>query len=164
MTRVVLAEDAALLREGLVGLLTRLGFEVVAAVGDADALLGARRASTDPDLVVTDIRMPPGPRDEGLRAAVALRAERPGLAGRGAQPVRRRRATRAELLDSGGGRAGRLPAQGPGRRRPRVRRRAATGSPAASTVVDPEVVRQLLHGAARPAATASPTASARCWR
>ncbi|MCZ9344134.1 response regulator transcription factor, partial [Streptomyces sp. TRM76130] len=86
---------------GLTGLLTRFGHEVVAAVGDADALVTAVGEQT-PDVVVTDVRMPPGLRDEGLRAAVALRAERPGL------PVLVlsqyvQRAYAAELLDSGDG-------------------------------------------------------------
>jgi DNA-binding NarL/FixJ family response regulator len=71
--RVVLAEDAVLMREGLVGLLERFGHTVVAAVGDADALVAAAHEHR-PDLVVTDVRMPPGHSDEGLRAAVALRA------------------------------------------------------------------------------------------
>lgn len=79
MTRVVLAEDEVLLREGLVGLLTRFDFEVVAAVESAPALLDAVRAH-EPDLVVTDIRMPPNHRDDGLHAALAARAERPHLA------------------------------------------------------------------------------------
>ncbi|MEU6156440.1 response regulator transcription factor [Actinosynnema sp. NPDC047251] len=77
--RVVLAEDAVLMREGLVGLLERFGHTVVAAVGDADALLAAAREHR-PDLVVTDVRMPPGHADDGLRAAVALRAGDPGAA------------------------------------------------------------------------------------
>ncbi|SIO86384.1 response regulator transcription factor [Nocardiopsis sp. JB363] len=76
--RVVLAEDGALLREGLSGLLHRFGFEVVAAVGDAESLK-AMVAEHTPDLVVTDIRMPPGFTDEGLRAAVELRREHPAL-------------------------------------------------------------------------------------
>ena len=76
--RVVIAEDSVLLREGLAGLLARFGFEVAAAVGDAPALLAAVEETT-PDLVVTDVRMPPGFTDEGLRAAVALRAAHPGL-------------------------------------------------------------------------------------
>ncbi|WP_017586003.1 response regulator [Nocardiopsis ganjiahuensis] len=76
--RVVLAEDGALLREGLAGLLQRFGFEVAAAVGDAEALVGAVDEH-EPDLVVTDIRMPPGFSDEGLRAAVRMRLRRPSL-------------------------------------------------------------------------------------
>ena len=76
--RIVLAEDGVLLREGLTGLLTRFGHEIVAAVGDAEELTGAV-ARHRPDLVVTDVRMPPGFSDEGIRAAIALRAADPGL-------------------------------------------------------------------------------------
>jgi DNA-binding NarL/FixJ family response regulator len=75
----VLAEDAVLMREGLVGLLERFGHIVVAAVGDAAALVAAVREHR-PDLVVTDVRMPPTHTDEGLRAAVALREGDPSVA------------------------------------------------------------------------------------
>lgn len=75
---VVLAEDSPLMRDGLVGVLTRFGHRVLAAVGDADALIGAVREH-DPDIVVTDVRMPPDNTDDGLRAAIALRDERPTL-------------------------------------------------------------------------------------
>jgi DNA-binding NarL/FixJ family response regulator len=68
-----------LLREGLAGLLHRFGFSVVAMAGDASELRAAV-AGFDPDLVITDIRMPPSFTDEGLRAAVELRRTRPGLA------------------------------------------------------------------------------------
>lgn len=81
MTRtldVVVADDSVLLREGVAGVLGRFGHRVVAAVGDADALEDAVRAH-DPDLVVTDVRMPPEYADEGLLAAVRIRRERPGL-------------------------------------------------------------------------------------
>lgn len=78
--RVVLAEDSVLLREGLVQLLRAEGFEVVAAVGDADALLRAVAADPPPDLVITDVRMPPTFTDEGLRAAIVVRARHPGTA------------------------------------------------------------------------------------
>jgi DNA-binding NarL/FixJ family response regulator len=71
--RIVLAEDAALMRAGLVSLLEGLGHTVVATVGDGDALVQAAREHR-PDLVITDVRMPPSFTDEGLRAAVALRA------------------------------------------------------------------------------------------
>jgi DNA-binding NarL/FixJ family response regulator len=74
--RVVIAEDAALFREGLARLITDRGHEVVAAVGDADALLEAV-AAHDPDVAVADIRMPPTHTDEGLRAAIELRREHP---------------------------------------------------------------------------------------
>ena len=77
--RIVLAEDAALLREGLVGILERAGHDVVAAVGDADALL-AYVDRDQPDVVITDIRMPPGHSDEGLRAAASIRERHPGIA------------------------------------------------------------------------------------
>ena len=75
--RVVIAEDAALFREGLARLLVDRGHEVVAAVGDADALLAAV-AEHRPDVAVADIRMPPTHTDEGLRAAIELRARYPG--------------------------------------------------------------------------------------
>lgn len=71
--RIVLAEDATLLREGLVGILTSVGHEV-RAVDDADALVETVRADP-PDIVVTDVRMPPTFSDEGLRAAAEIRAE-----------------------------------------------------------------------------------------
>jgi DNA-binding NarL/FixJ family response regulator len=74
--RVVIAEDAALMREGLVGLLVDRGHEVCAAVADADALLAAV-AEHRPDVAVVDIRMPPTHTDEGLRAALELRRDFP---------------------------------------------------------------------------------------
>src|ERR1700740_1932463 len=70
--RVVIAEDLALLRDGLERLLRDNGFEVVAAVQDARALLDAV-AREKPDVAVVDIRLPPDFRDEGLRAALQLR-------------------------------------------------------------------------------------------
>jgi len=79
VTRVVLAEDGVLLREGLAGLLQRFGFHVAAMAGDAGELHAAV-AGHEPDLVITDIRMPPSFTDEGLRAAVDLRRTRPALA------------------------------------------------------------------------------------
>jgi DNA-binding NarL/FixJ family response regulator len=135
------AEDAVLLREGLVGLLERFGHRVVASVGEPTALMRAV-ADREPDIVVTDVRMPPGFTDEGLRAAVALRARRPSLAVLVlSQYVQQ--AYAAELLDSGGG-------AGVGYLlKDRVADieefvdavvRVAGGG----TVVDPEVVRQLL--------------------
>jgi DNA-binding NarL/FixJ family response regulator len=73
----VIAEDSVLLREGLIRLLTEGGVEVVGQAGDADDLMRKTRAHK-PDVVITDIRMPPGQSDEGLRAAQAIRAELPG--------------------------------------------------------------------------------------
>jgi DNA-binding NarL/FixJ family response regulator len=75
--RVVIAEDAAMMREGLTRLLTDRGHEVCAAVADGDALLAAT-AEHRPDAAVVDIRMPPTHTDEGLRAALALRRQYPG--------------------------------------------------------------------------------------
>jgi DNA-binding NarL/FixJ family response regulator len=75
--RVVVADDAVLLREGLVRLLTEDGHDVVAAVGDGAALEAAILAH-QPDVSVVDVRMPPTHTDEGLRAAISVRAEIPG--------------------------------------------------------------------------------------
>ncbi|MDX3455828.1 response regulator transcription factor [Streptomyces sp. ME02-8801-2C] len=140
--RIVLAEDSVLLREGLIGLLTRVGHEVVAAVGDAQALLAAV-AEQEPDVVVTDVRMPPGFQDEGLHAAVKLREARPAL------PVLVlsqyvQRAYAAELLDSGDGTGvGYLLKDRVGQVQEFVD--ALDRVAAGGTVVDPEVVRQLLR-------------------
>ncbi|MFF5759387.1 response regulator [Streptomyces longwoodensis] len=140
--RVVLAEDGVLLRDGLTALLERFGHRVVAAVGDAPALLDAVRAH-DPDVVVTDVRMPPGFADEGLHAAVRLRGERPGL------PVLVlsqyvQRAYAADLLDSGDGTGvGYLLKDRVGQVAEFVD--ALDEVAAGGTVVDPEVVRQLLR-------------------
>ncbi|MGR0219323.1 response regulator [Agromyces sp. ZXT2-6] len=76
--RVVLAEDSMLLREGLVRLFDEAGFETVGAYGDADALL-ADLERAEPDVAVLDVRMPPTFRDEGVRAAIELRRRSPGL-------------------------------------------------------------------------------------
>lgn len=151
--RVVLAEDEVLLRDGLVGLLTRFDFTVVAAVGSAPELRAAVRSHA-PDLVVTDIRMPPGRHDDGLRAAVAVRADRPDLPVVVlSQHVQAEYA--AALLGSGDGRrvgyllkdrvadvaefAGTL-------------RRVVAGG----TAIDPDVVRHLLHRPRDPLAALSP--------
>ncbi|MFB7210444.1 LuxR C-terminal-related transcriptional regulator [Streptomyces sp. NPDC056255] len=138
----MVAEDAVLLREGLVGLLQRVGHEVVAAVGDSDALVAAVRTER-PDLIVTDVRMPPTLSDDGLRAAVQLREEFPGL------PVLVlsqyvERSYALGLLDSGGGAGvGYLLKE----------RVAAVADFMAAidriaiggTVVDPEVIQQLVR-------------------
>jgi len=77
--RVVLAEDSLLLREGLVRLLDEAGAEVVAAVGDGPSLVAAA-VEHRPDVAVVDVRMPPSFTDEGLRAALELRAKVPSIA------------------------------------------------------------------------------------
>lgn len=74
--RVVIAEDSALLREGLAEILARRDHEVVAAVGDAQALLTSV-STNPPDVALVDVRLPPGYRDEGLRAALRLRHDHP---------------------------------------------------------------------------------------
>ncbi|MEX1657095.1 response regulator transcription factor [Streptomyces pseudovenezuelae] len=76
--RVVIAEDNALLREGIALLLTSCGHEVVAVVGTGPEILPALLAHR-PDVAVLDVRMPPGFRDEGLRAALEARERIPGL-------------------------------------------------------------------------------------
>ncbi|MEV0280408.1 response regulator transcription factor [Streptomyces sp. NPDC050610] len=143
--RAVIAEDNPLLREGLAGVLTRFGHEVAAAVGDADSLLSAV-AETRPDIVVTDVRMPPTQTDEGLRAALDLR--RAAAPGRPVLPVLVlsqyiQRTYASELLDSSDGVAvGYLLKERIGKLEEFIDalHRVADGG----TVVDPAVVRQLL--------------------
>lgn len=77
--RVVIAEDSVLLRAGLTRLLTDAGEEVVAAVGDGDALLEVAERHR-PDIAIVDVRMPPTHTDEGLRAALAIRQQWPTIA------------------------------------------------------------------------------------
>jgi DNA-binding NarL/FixJ family response regulator len=76
--RIVIAEDSVLLREGLTRLLAEAGHEVVAAEGDAEKFLRAVAATT-PDACVVDVRMPPTFTDEGLRAALLVRDQWPGI-------------------------------------------------------------------------------------
>ncbi|MFD0369663.1 response regulator [Streptomyces sp. NPDC127114] len=75
----MIAEDSVLLRIGLVKVLEMAGFEVAAEAGDAPGLLAAVEAHR-PDLAVVDVRMPPGFTDEGVRAALSIRANSPGTA------------------------------------------------------------------------------------
>ena len=77
--RVILADDSVLLREGLARMLVESGFEVVAQVGDAEALLAAVDADP-PDVCIVDIRMPPTNTTEGLQAALHLRVHHPEVA------------------------------------------------------------------------------------
>ncbi|MBW0269826.1 LuxR family transcriptional regulator [Nocardia sp. MH4] len=142
--RVVIAEDSAILRDGLAGLLTERGHDVVAMVGDATSLsevVGAQR----PDVAVVDVRMPPTFTDEGLLAAIELRRAYPGTGVLVfSQWIETRYAT--ELLAAGAGGVGYL-------LKDRVAdvadfvdalHRVATGG----TALDPEVVKQLM-GASR---------------
>jgi DNA-binding NarL/FixJ family response regulator len=139
--RVVIAEDGLIVREGIAGMLRRFGHEVVAAVGDAEALRAAVVAHR-PDVVVTDVRMPPGFSDEGLQAAIALRAADPRLPVLVlSQYVQQTYA--AELLDtSPGAGVGYLLKDRIGDVTEFVD--ALVQVVAGRTVVDPEVVRQLI--------------------
>lgn len=81
--RIVIAEDSALLREGLIVLLERVGHEIVGTAADAPELLTAVDRATasgsPPDLVITDVRMPPSHTDDGLRAALDIRRRHPNV-------------------------------------------------------------------------------------
>ncbi|BCJ38527.1 DNA-binding response regulator [Actinocatenispora thailandica] len=137
--RIVIAEDLLLLRDGLIRILTDTGHQVVAAVDNGPDLERAV-AEHRPDLSIVDVRLPPGFRDEGLRAALAIRAEHPGA------PVLIlsqyvERSYAADLLADGDGAVGYL-------LKDRVTSlddfldaidRVAAGG----TAMDPEVVRQL---------------------
>src|ERR687891_917036 len=73
---VVIGEDDVLLQEGIARILGEAGFEVVAQCGDADGLL-RRALAHRPDVALVDVQMPPGNEDDGLRAALELRRQRP---------------------------------------------------------------------------------------
>ncbi len=135
----MVAEDDALLREGLVLLLRGEGLDVVDAVGDPDALLEAVERHR-PDVAIVDVRMPPTHTDEGIRAAVAARAAHPGLAVLVLSAyVEQSFAT--ELLADGAHRTGYLLKERVGRVGDFLEalRRVAGGG----TAIDPEVVAQL---------------------
>jgi DNA-binding NarL/FixJ family response regulator len=139
--RVVIAEDAAVLREGLARLLTGHGHEVCAAVADAEALRAAV-VEHAPDAVIADIRMPPTHTDDGLRAAMAIRRDFPST---GvllfSQYIETRYAAR--LLESGAGGVGYLLKDRVGNVADFVSalERVAAGG----TALDPEVISQLLR-------------------
>ncbi|WP_027657819.1 response regulator transcription factor [Salinispora pacifica] len=139
---MTLAEDSALLREGLVSILGRFGHDIVDAVADADSLTEVVQARR-PDLIITDVRMPPGNANDGLRAAVRLRQRLPRL------PVLVLsqyvdQSYAAQLLDSDDG-------AGVGYLlKDRVGAVAEFNTAveqvaAGATVIDPEVVRQLMR-------------------
>lgn len=81
--KIILADDATLIREGLAGLLERLGNQVIAQAEDAPSLLKVvdqiYQGDQVPDILITDVRMPPGMSDDGLRAAVQIREKYPDL-------------------------------------------------------------------------------------
>jgi DNA-binding NarL/FixJ family response regulator len=158
--RIILAEDSVILADGLVALLTRAGHEVT-AVGDADALVAAVASASGagvlPDLVISDIRMPPSFTEEGMRAATSLRELYPGRPVlMFSQYVETRYAS--QLLASGAGGVGYL-----------LKDRVADVADfldavvrvaAGQTVLDPEVVTQLM-GAASASSAASDDGLAR---
>src|SRR5580658_1856943 len=135
--RIVIAEDAAVIRAGLTEILTDRGYEIVAAVGDAEALKDAV-AAEKPDVAIVDVRMPPSHTDEGLRAAIATRYAADLLAGRSSGGVgyllKDRVANVAEFTDA-------------------ITRIAAGG-----TALDPEVVRGLLNASRHTSALGTLTA------
>ena len=138
--RVVIAEDLALLREGIAALLADHGHQVVAAVGDGEGLLDAM-AEHAPDLAVVDVRMPPTQTDEGVRAAVEARRRRPDAAILIlSQYVEERYAS--DLLSSGTVGVGYLLKDRVAEVQEFVA--AAERVAAGGTVIDPEVVAQLL--------------------
>jgi DNA-binding NarL/FixJ family response regulator len=146
--RIAIAEDSAVVRAGLVEILTDRGHQVVAAVGNAEAL----RAAVDeylPDAVVVDVRMPPGYTDEGLRAAIAIRRDHPKVGVLVFSQYIETRYT-ADLLGAASGRG----AAGVGYLlKDRVADvgefvEALTRVAAGGTALDPEVVTQIL-GASR---------------
>jgi DNA-binding NarL/FixJ family response regulator len=150
--RIVIAEDSVLLREGLSRLLVDAGHDVVAATADAETFLRAVDAQR-PDVVVVDVRMPPTFTDEGLRAALVVRQQWPAVGVLVlSQYVEERYAT--ELLTDRGGGVGYL-------LKDRVAdvgdfidalRRVGEGG----SVLDPEVVAQLLARSRNPLATLTP--------
>lgn len=151
--RVMIAEDSAILRDGLTQLLTDRGHEVTAAVADGEALRGAV-AANPPDVCVVDIRMPPSFTDEGLRAAIALRRDHPDVGVLVfSQYVETRYA--AELLAGSARGVGYLLKDRVADVREFVEAlvRVAKGG----TALDPEVVAQLLHASRRADALAALT-------
>ena len=143
--RIVVADDAVLLREGLVRLLAEEGHQVAAAVGDGPALVEAVLRHR-PDVSVVDVRMPPTHTDEGLRAAIAARQQLPGA------PILVlsqyvEASYAADLLADGSGAVGYL-------LKDRVAKveeflDALTRVAGGATVLDPQVVSQLLAGQRR---------------
>jgi DNA-binding NarL/FixJ family response regulator len=139
--RVVIAEDAAVLREGLARLLTDRGHEVCAAVADAEAMVAAVTEHR-PDAVIADIRMPPTHTDDGLRAAVAVRRDFPSIGVLLFSQYIETRYT-ARLLEAGAGGVGYLLKDRVGNVAEFVSalERVAAGG----TALDPEVISQLLR-------------------
>jgi DNA-binding NarL/FixJ family response regulator len=150
--RVVIAEDLVLLREGIASLLADSGHEVVAGVGDGDGLLAALEDHR-PDLAIVDVRMPPTQTDEGVRAAVEARRRRPDAAILIlSQYVEERYAS--DLLSSGARGIGYLLKDRVADAQEFVG--AAARVAAGGTVIDPEVVAQLIGRDQRPVDALTP--------
>jgi len=150
--RVVVADDSVLLREGLVRVLDEAGFEVVGSYGDGDSMLAAL-ADIAPDVVLLDVRMPPTYKDEGVRAAIMARAQMPEV---GILLLSQyvEVAYAQELLSGGSGGVGYLlkdRVASLAELKDAVERIAAGG-----TVLDPEVVAQLLGRRHDPLARLTP--------
>ena len=150
--RVVVADDSVLLREGLVRVLDEAGFEVVGSYGDGDSMLAAL-AGIAPDVVLLDVRMPPTYKDEGVRAAIRARAEMPKV---GILLLSQyvEVAYAQELLSGGSGGVGYLlkdRVASLAELKDAVERIAVGG-----TVLDPEVVAQLLGRRHDPLARLTP--------
>lgn len=139
--RIVIAEDSVLLREGLVRLLEVADHEVVAAVGDPEALVRAVTTHA-PDISIVDVRMPPTFTDEGIRAAISLRREDPTTRILVLSQVVSNRAA-AELLASGEGGIGYLLKDRVGDVQEFLG--ALDTIAAGGEVIDPQVVRKLLQ-------------------
>lgn len=150
--RVVVADDSVLLREGLVRVLQEAGVQVVGSFDDADSLLAAL-PGLKPDLIVLDVRMPPTFRDEGVRAAIAARELQPSV---GILLLSQyvEVAYAQELLSSGSGGIGYLlkdRVASLAELKDAIERIAAGG-----TVLDPEVVAQLIGRRHDPLASLTP--------
>ena len=153
--RVAVADDSVLLREGLVRLFDEAGFDTVGSYGDAETLLNDLDTVT-PDVVVLDVRMPPGYRDEGVRAALQIRRTHPGI---GILLLSQyvEGAYADELLGAASGRVGYL-------LKDRVAsldelQDAITRIASGGTVLDPQVVHQLLGQRQDPLASLTPRES-----
>jgi DNA-binding NarL/FixJ family response regulator len=155
--RIVVADDAVLLREGLVRLLAEDGHQVVAAVGDGPALVEAVLRHR-PDVSVVDVRMPPTHTDEGLRAAITARSRLPGAPMLVLSQYVEASYAR-DLLADGSGAVGYLLKDRVGRVGEFLDAldRVASGA----TVLDPEVIAQLLAGQRRDNALEALTARER---
>ncbi|RMB61685.1 LuxR C-terminal-related transcriptional regulator [Tessaracoccus antarcticus] len=156
--KLIVADDSALLREGLIGLLERQGHDVVAQAASAPELLtalaGAQRDDREPDVVITDVRMPPGMGDDGLGAALDIRRQHPGIG----ILVLSQYVAAAYAAELFGGRAGGALATTPGDvgglgylLKDRVSRvadfmRSLAIIAAGGVVVDPEVATRLIQG------------------